>query len=192
MTIQAHKKKAHDNMNDHRYQKGKFCCRKGMAIELALFVIFVVFACSALMVTSALAAHKTLLLHEQQVVNRSLIDELADRVLADLDLDPTTLGDRFDGYHYRWESDPIPRQEQGEGTARYFASLIIDRDMAAVLTVRVQIEVVERMENSKPSETGAIPADGLVPTEGGAPSETESFSPDAIVIEMKILEWIYH
>ena len=177
MTRKAHEKKTHDNLNDDTYGKGKFCRRKGMAIELALFVMLVVFAGSALTVTSVLADHKALIAREQQTVHRSVVDELAERLLADPNSDPTTLDDRFDGYHYRWDPDTPPQQESRDGTAQYFASLVICKDMDDVLTVRVQIDVAERTVSSKPSE------------ETEAPAQTAA---DAVVVEMKILEWIYH
>ena len=64
------------------YLKGKATNRNGMGMELALLVLLVVFACSTLLVSSALIGKSNLQTQEQQLHQRIALDELAERVLA--------------------------------------------------------------------------------------------------------------
>ncbi len=64
-----------------KYIKGKVSCRKGMGMELALLVLLAVFACSTLLVTSAMYGKDTLMREETQVVTRLKLDELAEKAL---------------------------------------------------------------------------------------------------------------
>lgn len=64
-----------------KYIKGKVSCRKGMGMELALLVLLAVFACSTLLVTSAMYGKDTLMWEETQVVTRLKLDELAEKAL---------------------------------------------------------------------------------------------------------------
>ncbi len=66
-----------------KYIKGKLSCRKGMGMELALLVLLAVFACSTLLVSSAMFGKDTLMREEEQVITRLALDELAEKALAD-------------------------------------------------------------------------------------------------------------
>ena len=65
-----------------RYQKGKASDRKGMGMELALLVLLVVFACSTLLVSSAMLGKDALNTKEQDVLQKMALDEFAERMLA--------------------------------------------------------------------------------------------------------------
>lgn len=56
--------------------------RKGMGMELALLVLLVVFACSILLVSSALIGKENLQTKEFELTHHILLDELAEKVLA--------------------------------------------------------------------------------------------------------------
>lgn len=59
------------------YLKGKATDRKGVGMELALLVLLVVFACSTLLVSSALMGKNNLKTQEQRIA----LDELAERIM---------------------------------------------------------------------------------------------------------------
>ena len=64
------------------YLKGKAMDRKGMGMELALLVLLVVFACSILLVSSALIGKENLQAKEDALYEHILLDELAEKVMA--------------------------------------------------------------------------------------------------------------
>lgn len=87
--------------------KGKAHDRKGLGMELALLVLLVTFACSTLLVSSALLGKDTLNAKEEAVLERIALDEFAERVLA---ADPEVAvtapdGSRLDGFAYDWSDD---------------------------------------------------------------------------------------
>ena len=65
-----------------KYKKGKLFSRKGMGMELALLVLLAVFACSTLLVSSAMFGKDALMREEKQVITRLALDELAEKALA--------------------------------------------------------------------------------------------------------------
>ena len=139
-------------------------CRKGMVIELALLLMLVTFACGTLLISSAIIGRQNLNYDAYRMIEKSVADELAERVLADPTLDPEQLDDRFEGYTYRWEYDAIPLEQD-----MYQAVLLICDESEIVLRIRTCIALLERRENNEKSETY-----------------------DELVIEFKILEWSYH
>lgn len=139
-------------------------CRKGMVIELALLLMLVTFACGTLLISSAITGRQNLNYDAYRMIEKSVADELAERVLADPTLDPEQLDDRFEGYTYRWEYDAIPLEQD-----MYQAVLLICDESEIVLCIRTCIALLERRENNEKSEMY-----------------------DELVIEFKILEWIYH
>ena len=139
-------------------------CRKGMVIELALLLMLVTFACGTLLISSAITGRQNLNYDAYRMIEKSVADELAERVLADPTLDLEQLDDRFEGYTYRWEYDAIPLEQD-----MYQAVLLICDESEIVLRIRTCIALLERRENNEKSETY-----------------------DELVIEFKILEWIYH
>lgn len=83
------------------YIKGKAFDRKGLGMELALLVLLVVFACSTLLVSSAVYGKDALNKKEQAVFEKLALDEYAERVLAGAD----TSDARFEDYAYAWYAD---------------------------------------------------------------------------------------
>ena len=61
--------------------KGKLASRKGMGMELALLVLFAVFACSVLLVSSALLGKSNLNDRRDEMVLRGQVDMLAEQAL---------------------------------------------------------------------------------------------------------------
>ena len=89
------------------YIKGKAHDRKGLGMELALLVLLVTFACSTLLVSSALLGKDALNTKESAVLERLALDEFAEWVLAS---DPEVAvtapdGGRLDGFAYAWSDD---------------------------------------------------------------------------------------
>ena len=72
--------------NKMTYLKGKATDRKGAGMELALLVLFVVFACSTLLVTSALRGKQDLQRQESRMVQRLQLDQLAEQAIKDPDV----------------------------------------------------------------------------------------------------------
>ena len=62
--------------------KGKATGRKGMGMELALLVLFVVFACSILLVSSAMLGKSNLNDRKDQMIERFALDMLAEKAWA--------------------------------------------------------------------------------------------------------------
>ena len=64
---------------DWKYQKGKVSDRKGMGMELALLVLFVVFACSILLVSTAMLGRSNLNNRQEQMAQRFELDQFAEQ-----------------------------------------------------------------------------------------------------------------
>ena len=107
--------------------KGKAFDRKGLGMELALLVLLVTFACSTLLVSSALMGRDTLNAREADLKQQLLLDELAERVLDG----QTSLAEdaRFAAYAYA---------EAQEGDVRVLT--ITDKAGQTLLTVKVDGE----------------------------------------------------
>jgi hypothetical protein len=100
-------------LNENRlfkYLKGKASDRKGLGMELALLVLLVVFACSTLLVSSALSGKNVLNARADALVARVTLDEYAERVLAG----DTPTDARFEGYASAWESETLTITLDGE------------------------------------------------------------------------------
>ena len=61
--------------------KGKATCRKGMGMELALLVLFVVFACSILLVSSAILGKGNLTNRKDTLTERLALDMVAEQAM---------------------------------------------------------------------------------------------------------------
>ena len=61
--------------------KGKATCRKGMGMELALLVLFVVFACSILLVSSAILGQGNLTRRKDTLTERLALDMVAEQAM---------------------------------------------------------------------------------------------------------------
>lgn len=70
-------------INNFTHWKGKATGRKGMGMELALLVLFVVFACSVLLVSSAMLGKSNLNDRKDQMAERFALDQLAEQAMAD-------------------------------------------------------------------------------------------------------------
>ena len=154
MSIGDRRKARRDNRGIHR---------KGMVIELALLMMLVTFACAALLVSSAIWGRQGLDSYERKMIERSVVDEFAERVLAEPDWNLQDADERFYGYTYYWEPDLIFSPER-----QYLATLFILNGSETVLHVRVRIDIVDRHDNSA------------------------SLRSEELVLEMQILEWVYH
>ncbi len=66
-----------------KYLKGKALDRKGLGMELALLVLLVVFACSTLLVTSALIGKGNIQQKELELTTRLNLDQMAEEYIAD-------------------------------------------------------------------------------------------------------------
>lgn len=62
--------------------KGKTTGRKGMGMELALLVLFVVFACSILLVSTAMLGKGNINDRKSQMLERFTLDALAEQALS--------------------------------------------------------------------------------------------------------------
>ena len=63
--------------------KGKLASRTGMGMELALLVLFVVFACSILLVSSALLGKSNLNDRRDDMITRFRLDQFAESAMAE-------------------------------------------------------------------------------------------------------------
>lgn len=70
-------------LDNFTHRKGKLSSRKGMGMELALLVLFVVFACSILLVSSALLGKSNLNDRRDEMTARFRLDQFAETALAD-------------------------------------------------------------------------------------------------------------
>ena len=77
--------------------KGKATGRKGMGMELALLVLFVVFACSILLVSSAMLGKRNLNDRKDQMIERFALDMLAEKALAE----PSAENRNFENEYYK-------------------------------------------------------------------------------------------
>lgn len=91
------------NFDNFRNWMGKATSRKGMGMELALLVLFVVFACSILLVSSAMLGKSNLNDRQDNMARRFELDMFAEAVLK--------AGDTYDAeadaydYEYAWSAD---------------------------------------------------------------------------------------
>ena len=65
-----------------KYLKRKASDRKGLGMELALLVLLVVFACSTLLVTSALIGKGNIQQKELELTTRIALDRMAEEYIA--------------------------------------------------------------------------------------------------------------
>ncbi len=65
-----------------KYLKRKALNRKGLGMELALLVLLVVFACSTLLVSSALVGKGNIQSRELELTSRITLDKMAEEYIA--------------------------------------------------------------------------------------------------------------
>lgn len=129
-----------------RHFKGKTFDRSGLVIELALLVILVVFACSTLLLSSAVMGGQKTSAQSHELTHRAVVDELAERLLADPDADAEELlasDDRFPGYTWEWECDEMQVGESSpivNYAKRFQATLRIFYEGAPALTVELYVD----------------------------------------------------
>lgn len=96
------------------FLKGKAMDRKGMGMELALLVLLVVFACSTLLVTSALVQKENLVGAEDELILHLKLDDMAEYAIEN-GVDDFT--EEFPGYMCVYElSGADHKYEFFEGT----------------------------------------------------------------------------
>ena len=83
---------------------GKLAGRKGMGMELALLVLFVVMACSILLVSSAMVGKSNLNDRKDQLLQRAQVDMFAEDVLAVVAKGDTYV-DENENYDLNWSDD---------------------------------------------------------------------------------------
>ena len=129
-----------------RHFKGKTFDRSGLVIELALLVILVVFACSTLLLGSAVMGGQKTSAQSHELTHRAVVDELAERLLADPDTDAEELlasDDRFPGYTWEWECDEMQVGETSQivnYAKRFQATLRIFYEGVPALTVELYVD----------------------------------------------------
>ena len=92
MAIRFMRKNKFDNF---RHLMGKAASRKGMGMELALLVLFVVFACSILLVNSAMLGKSNLNERQDKMAQRFELDMFAEQNLT-LPVGETHIGGEYD------------------------------------------------------------------------------------------------
>ena len=129
-----------------RHFKGKTFDRSGLVIELALLVRLVVFACSTLLLSSAVMGGQKTSAQSHELTHRAVVDELAERLLADPDTDAEELlasDDRFPGYTWEWECDKMQVGETSQivnYAKRFQATLRIFYEGVPALTVELYVD----------------------------------------------------
>ena len=142
------------------YIKGKAHDRKGLGMELALLVLLVTFACSTLLVSSALLGKETLVTKESAVLERIALDEFAERVLAaDPEVAVTAIGAWYLSRAVNLQSTTLTRAPQAVAESRpaFVAGLLSG---AAVLGAIVW-DVVEIFRPLQDPETGDFVIENL-------------------------------
>jgi hypothetical protein len=121
--------------------KGKAADRKGMGMELALLVLFVVFACSTLLVSVALLGKDNIVRQETQLRQQLAVDRLAEDILAG----KTPDGNVFADYAaFKWNGSAWIAKLNGDGIDTFpevtgnNVLLITDRAGAPLLTVALE------------------------------------------------------
>ena len=83
------------NFDNFRHWMGKATSRKGMGMELALLVLFVVFACSLLLVSSAMLGKSNINNRQEQMAQRFELDQFAEQNFS-LPVGGTATGVKYD------------------------------------------------------------------------------------------------
>ena len=81
-----------------KYALGKAASRKGIGMELALLVLFVIFASSTLLLSSAMLGKKNMAQRKEQMIQRFELDQFAEEALANKE-------DNNENYDYFWSED---------------------------------------------------------------------------------------
>lgn len=111
-------------------KKGILLSRKGLGMELAMLVLLVVFACSTLLVTSALVGRDTLLDEKEKLETRLELDELADNFLSS---SPKTPNARKYSDYAVWKNEAWVHNSDSVDAASLGADLIITDKNGTVL-----------------------------------------------------------
>ena len=120
--------------------KGKATDRKGMGMELALLVLFVVFACSTLLVSTALLGKDNVVRQETQLRQQLMADRLAEEILSGKTPDGTVFADYA---AFAWNGAAWNAKFNGSGISAFptvtenKVLLITDKTGAPLLTVAV-------------------------------------------------------
>ena len=80
---------------------GKAASRKGMGMELALLVLFVIMACSILLVSSAMVGKENLNTREEQMLQRLEVEQVAEKAIINRS------ATQIDNYSLKWDGDNL-------------------------------------------------------------------------------------
>ena len=135
--------------HNRTYKKGKAADRRGMGMELALLMLFVVFACSTLLVSIALIGRDNMNRQEDQLRQQLAVDSLADSILAGQSPDEAKYADYA---AFKWNGVTWSPVMNGTGidTSDFVeltdnaALLITDRAGTPLLTVTLESNQIIR------------------------------------------------
>lgn len=91
-----------------KYALGKAASRKGMGMELALLVLFVVFACSVLLVSSAMVGKDNLNARKEQMLQRIELERIVKQAQAERGKT------EIDNYSLNWDGDILTISDKEE------------------------------------------------------------------------------
>lgn len=90
------------------YALGKAASRKGMGMELALLVLFVVMACSILLVSSAMVGKDNLNDRKEQMLQRIELEQIVKQAQAERSKT------EIDNYSLKWDEDTLTISDKEE------------------------------------------------------------------------------
>ena len=91
-----------------KYALGKAASRKGMGMELALLVLFVVMACSILLVSSAMVGKDNLNTRKEQMLQRIELEQIVQQAQAERSKT------EIDNYSLHWNGDTLTISDKEE------------------------------------------------------------------------------
>ena len=107
------------NNSEWKKWMGKTTGRKGMGMELALLVLFVVFACTVLLVSSALIGKSNMNDQKDELQEKLLIDELAEGFLSgDLTAEKIADSEHLDELQKKFADYAVFSREEGAANWR--------------------------------------------------------------------------
>ena len=93
-----------------KYALGKAASRKGMGMELALLVLFVVMACSILLVSSAMVGKDNLNTRKEQMLQRIELEQIAEAAVKSDSRENSTV----ENYSLHWDGDTLTISDKEE------------------------------------------------------------------------------
>ena len=96
------------NFPNFKHFLGKAASRKGMGMELALLVLFVVMACSILLVSSAMVGKDNLNDRKEQMLQRIELEQIVKQAQAERSKT------EIDNYSLKWDEDTLTISDKEE------------------------------------------------------------------------------